>query len=631
MRKTVSITISGQLFHIEEQGYKKLDAYLDSIREHFATYEDRGEIVSDIESRIAEQFAEKLTKARNVVSEKDVDDLIAHMGTVKDFQEFEGETVTEKKRARSSSTDEFDFSRRLYRNPDDVMIAGVCSGIAKYFGIDTSMVRLAFVISLVFGGAGVLVYVVLWMVLPVAKTTTEKVEMSGQRLTLKRIEATIREKVPAAKEAMNRGTFRKIVEFPFMIIRQVLAFCGRILKFIVPIFLRLIGVGLLAAAVVGILFLSFSFIMLATNGWEQYMDVPVRELAGNTTYYMALISGYLSLLLPGALLVLLGSSMMLMRNQFRSPFVISIIGLWVASLLTASVTLAGNLPQFQEKVEGYMQADNTQAEQSLTLQPFTSIEVRDGYDVTIVPGDELTADIIGSRKAVEGLKAEVVDGVLKIERINEAKFCIICFAQDADINMTVPNDLQNVIAIGGTDVRIDGVNITGSEIRAKAGSYMDIINANLPNDFTVESVGGSNINLQGENVPTNMVLNVAAGSSVYFGGEVRTINMNVSAGSRIGLTGSGQTMTADFTAGSELRAEEFEVASADVQASAGSSLTIRVLNALKADARSGGGIYYYGTPSSVELSDNPSGSIESLDGDGEEMMDEDVMDDSYVD
>lgn len=622
MRKTVSITISGQLFHIEEQGYKKLDAYLDSIREHFATYEDRSEIVSDIESRIAEQFAEKLTKARNVVSEKDVDDLIAHMGTVKDFQEFEGETVTEKKRSRSSSSDEFDFSRRLYRNPDDVMIAGVCSGIAKYFGIDTSMVRLAFVISLVFGGAGVLVYVVLWMVLPVAKTTTEKVEMNGQRLTLKRIEATIREKVPVAKEAMKRGTFRKIVEFPFMIIRQILTFCGRVLKFIVPVFLRLIGVGLLAAAVVGIMFLSFSFIMLATNGWEHYMDLPIRELAGNTTYYMALISGFFTLLLPAALLVLLGSSMMLMRNQFRSPFVISIIGLWVASALTVSVTVAGNLPQLEERVNRYMETNNTQAERSLTLTEFRSIEVRDNYSVDVVKGDALSAEVSGSQKAVEQLRTEVADGVLKIYREGEAKFCIICFGQNASITLTVPGDLENIAAVGGSDIRMDGVDLSGERIVSKAGSFVNVTGGALPDALTVEVAGGASAYIQSDDIVKTLTTDINAGSHLTISGEVDSIVADVNAGSTLSLTGSGRMIQADISAGSQLRGDEFAVYDADVRATSGGNITISVTNSVKAEARSGGEIYYYGTPTSVEKDEDPSGNIQSMDSEDDEEMEE---------
>lgn len=95
MHKTVSITIGGALFHVEETAYRKLDSYLDAVRSHFASYPDAEEIVSDIEDRIAEELSETLSTKKKVILQKDVDEVIASMGTVEDFKQFEQSAGTE--------------------------------------------------------------------------------------------------------------------------------------------------------------------------------------------------------------------------------------------------------------------------------------------------------------------------------------------------------------------------------------------------------------------------------------------------------------------------------------------------------------------------------------------------------
>ena len=94
MKKNISINISGIIFHIEEDGYEKLKNYLDSISGYFSSFDDSGEIVADIESRIAEIFLSKLNEGKQVITIKDVDSLVATMGSIRDFQTVEEETVT---------------------------------------------------------------------------------------------------------------------------------------------------------------------------------------------------------------------------------------------------------------------------------------------------------------------------------------------------------------------------------------------------------------------------------------------------------------------------------------------------------------------------------------------------------
>lgn len=196
MKKTISTQISGMQFFVDEDAYEKLENYLASIREHFRGSADRDEIVSDIERRIAEEFSAKLKKSKQVVSMEDVQSLIRSMGTIEDFEAFEEDevkTATHEKKDDDTDEEEEDEpswrkwsrSRRLFRDPGHKVLAGVCSGLAAYIAVDPVFVRIAFFLLFVIThGFAVLLYIVLWIAMPKARSLSEKVEMSGQAVTL---------------------------------------------------------------------------------------------------------------------------------------------------------------------------------------------------------------------------------------------------------------------------------------------------------------------------------------------------------------------------------------------------------------------------------------------------------------
>tara|TARA_Y100000114_G_scaffold157294_1_gene189130 strand:+ start:52822 stop:55269 length:2448 start_codon:yes stop_codon:yes gene_type:complete len=176
MKKNISINISGIIFHIEEDGYKKLKAYLDSINKYFSSYDGSEEIIADIESRIAEIFLEKLDEeGKQVISNDDIDQLISTMGKVSDFEAMEEEADfsagssdnnSEDPKKTTGYTYENTYkARKLYRDLNDQIVGGVSSGVAKYFNIDPLWIRIAFVLSF-FAGFGLIVYIIMWIVIP---------------------------------------------------------------------------------------------------------------------------------------------------------------------------------------------------------------------------------------------------------------------------------------------------------------------------------------------------------------------------------------------------------------------------------------------------------------------------------
>jgi len=198
MKKTFNANIGGIVFQIDEDAYMKLESYLKRIRSYFSKTEGGEDIIQDIEARIAEVLKEHL-KNRTIVTIADIDKVIQDMGVPEDFgAEEEGpEPAQEKTEYRQQS------SRRFYRNPDHKVLGGVCSGIGAYFGIDPVWIRLAFIAIVLFGGTGILLYIILWIISPEAKTASEKLEMRGERVNISNIEKTIKDEAGNIKQTVS--------------------------------------------------------------------------------------------------------------------------------------------------------------------------------------------------------------------------------------------------------------------------------------------------------------------------------------------------------------------------------------------------------------------------------------------
>jgi len=192
MNKISNINLGGFPFTIDEDAYSYLDKYLKTIHKHFRKSEGYEEITTDIETRMAELFQETL-EDRPIVTLPDVNKVIAIMGTPEDFgaaDPFMDEAP------KSSGKWKFKTGKKLFRNPEHEAIAGVCSGIAAYFGIqDPLWVRLAFILFTFTGGFAVIAYLILWAVLPKAETSSDRLAMRGEAANVENISKIIEEEL----------------------------------------------------------------------------------------------------------------------------------------------------------------------------------------------------------------------------------------------------------------------------------------------------------------------------------------------------------------------------------------------------------------------------------------------------
>jgi phage shock protein PspC (stress-responsive transcriptional regulator) len=194
MKKTLTANISGIVFHIDEDAYEKLNFYLENVRRHFTSEEGCQEILSDLESRIAEMLQDKISSSKQVITLEDINQVIMQLG---DPGQIKGE---ETPGGSSESYYSYRTQKRLYRDPDNKYLGGVSGGLGAFWNVDPTWIRVAFVVFTFIYGFGPLLYIILWIVVPKARTTAEKLEMRGERVNISNIERSIKEELNDLKK-----------------------------------------------------------------------------------------------------------------------------------------------------------------------------------------------------------------------------------------------------------------------------------------------------------------------------------------------------------------------------------------------------------------------------------------------
>ncbi len=201
MKKTLTANISGTVFHIEEDAYEQLSRYLNTIRGQFASTDGRDEIMADIEARIAELFTDLLGGTRSVVTIADVEQVIRTMGRPEDYAD--GGTEQGHSGTQQENGYQQGYGRkRLFRHPVDKWVGGVLGGIAAYLGTDPLWMRILFILLFIFGlGSPILIYLILWILVPVADSAAERLMMEGEPVTVDNLKRVFEE----GADRMKRG------------------------------------------------------------------------------------------------------------------------------------------------------------------------------------------------------------------------------------------------------------------------------------------------------------------------------------------------------------------------------------------------------------------------------------------
>lgn len=198
MKKTLSINLANTVYNIDEDAYQVLQKYFENLKAHFHSEKDADEIMSDIEARFSELFDERIRYGMQVITQKEVDEIISIMGNPSDFEtnQTDESTKDEQDKAPQTEPEPTPRKRKLYRDTTDSYIGGVAKGLSQYVNIDVVIIRLILVLLIIFGvGTIIPIYIVCWIIIPEAKTSAQKLEMRGEEPTIENIKNFVIENV----------------------------------------------------------------------------------------------------------------------------------------------------------------------------------------------------------------------------------------------------------------------------------------------------------------------------------------------------------------------------------------------------------------------------------------------------
>lgn len=412
MEKTISITIGRAIFMIEEDAYDRLDKYLSSLKKYFSSLADSQEIVADIESRIAEKFLEKIKEGkRQAVNLSDVEEVASSMGEASDMSKEEDGVEKEDSKKENS-----DIPKRFFRNSDDVVIAGVASGLAAYFGIDPLVIRLIFILLTVFGGgSGILIYIILWVITPEAKTASEKLEMRGKSVTIEKIEKSIKEALDKGKISKNQ--IRRLADRFIEVLRKIISLFGDILSKIFPIIGLVVGVIFIVIGVLSIFAVCFTAATAIFNFNSPYFaGAWLSQFGGTALYNASIISVALVALVPLLFIFLLGATLASRKNSFNVFLTSFLLVIWMFAIIAVGVLGLRFAPEIKSGVEQVNSVPAVEATRDFKVGKFDRIRA-DGIDELVIEqGQNSAVSAEGSAEGVAKVKIEVSDGELRVGR-----------------------------------------------------------------------------------------------------------------------------------------------------------------------------------------------------------------------
>ena len=351
MKKVINITLGSIVFATDEDAYGVLASYLEQIKSNLKNGDDTKEIIDDVEIAIAEKFIARKRSEKMAVTVLDVEAVISEMGSPVEFGAGEeGESTPQQTAAPKESAAE--PKKRLYRDPDNAIVAGIASGIANYFDIDPVIVRLIFVISIFFNGLGLLAYIILWLVVPVAETTADKYAMRGERVTLRDISERVKKNLDDIEQfdySKTKGvwyTLRGFLDKLFQILGSVLTFIISVLRYVV-------GIGVILAGAFGTagLVAAYSVILLSEKvmfGAE--VQQVFETLQGTTLGITALVSLFITIAIPLIVAIVVGVSLLAKRNYFTVQKTVTLGVLWIVAGVLAATTIALQVEQVVQQV-----------------------------------------------------------------------------------------------------------------------------------------------------------------------------------------------------------------------------------------------------------------------------------------
>ncbi len=449
MNKTVNINLAGTFFHIDEGAFGKLQRYLAAIKKSLSDPQGSNEIIKDIEARIAELFTEKLESSTQVVTVKELDEVITVMGQPEDYmvdEEIFEDAPPRSRRSRSSY-------KQLFRDEDNKVIAGVSSGLGHYLGIDSVWVRLFWVILCIFSsGIFILIYILLWIIVPAAVSTSEKLKMRGEPINISNIEKKFKEGYETVSDKVKNADYDKYGKKVKSGATGFFETLGNIFLTILKVFVKFIGVIVIIVSLstlIGLIVGLFTAGSFGFWGHGELMDWYQLVDTTNAPIWLISLLTLFAVGIPFFILFILGLKMLI--NNLKSigmPAKIALFVIWICAVVGLAIF-------------GVRQATETAFEGEFISE----------YTLPVSSGDTLTIQMVSNDLYEYDARRR---GRLDIEyNENDEK---IIYSTDVRLIVRSTNDSVGRIVI---EKRADGSDYLAAKERAEAIDYSYIYDGSI--------------------------------------------------------------------------------------------------------------------------------------------------------
>ena len=334
MNKTVNINLANTFFHIDEEAYNKLRRYLESIKRSFSGTAGSDEIIADIEARIAELFSEKMEHERQVITQKEVDAVINVMGQPEDYMVDE-DIFEDEPRPKSNRTSGSSRVRKLYRDTETKYIGGVCSGLEYYLGFDALWIRLIFILLAVFTGFGLIAYILLWILVPEAATTSQKLDMRGEPINISNIERKVKEGFDDVADKVKSVDYEQVGNKVKSSSKTFFDTIGDIFMFLFKVAGKFIGILLIIIGAATLIGLFVGLVTVGVIDIVHFPGVDFYDIVNTTGAPVWLVSFLLFLAIGIPFFFVLYLGLKILVNNLKSIGNIakfSLLGLWLLSI-----------------------------------------------------------------------------------------------------------------------------------------------------------------------------------------------------------------------------------------------------------------------------------------------------------
>jgi len=337
MKKTVNINLAGTFFHIDEDAFAKLSRYLEAVKKSISDPVGGDEIIQDIEARIAELFSEKLEISTQVISTRELDAIIKIMGQPEDY--IMDEDAAQTNSATGNQTKgETTSNKQLFRDSDNKFIAGVCSGLGHYLGLEVIWVRLFWIfLSFVTTGFGVIAYLLFWILVPGAETTSEKLKMTGEPINISNIEKKFNEGYQKVSQNIKNVDYDKYEEKIKKGSASFFDSLSAILSTVFKIGIKFFGLLIVIAGLLGLISILIGMTVFGTFGIYDtgVTGMDIYQLIDTTNTPIWIITLIITLIagIPLLLLFILGLKIMFPNiKSIGTPVKITLTILWIAAI-----------------------------------------------------------------------------------------------------------------------------------------------------------------------------------------------------------------------------------------------------------------------------------------------------------